>query len=261
MPATSIELAPVKFPDLESLERIEHGFFTRPGGVSKGIYKGLNVGLGSDDNKDDIEENRKRVVNYFSVPVHNLVTPFQVHSADPLIIDKPFEGARPKADAVVTKTPGLIAGILTADCGPVLFADPNAGVVASAHAGWQGATGGILENTVNAMESLGAARNNITAILGPTISQKHYEVGPEFVERLITMDKKNERWLIPSGKKDHAMFDLPGYIVNRLQNFGVTAQWTGHCTYADENLFYSYRRKTHRNEPDYGRQLSAICII
>lgn len=252
--------APVQSPKLNLDQSIKHGFFTRAGGVSDGIYKGLNVGIGSNDDAEKVTENRARVAAHFTVSPECLITPYQIHSPDVVIVDGPFSGERPKADAVITKTPGVIAGILTADCGPVLFADAKAGIVGASHAGWQGAVGGILESTVKAMQSLGSKKSDIVAVLGPTISQDNYEVGPEFVDRLLSLDSENSQWLIASVKPDHAQFDLPGYIVNRLNNFGVAASWTGHCTYREEDLFYSYRRKTHRAEPDYGRQISAICI-
>jgi len=178
-----------------------------------------------------------------------------------LLVHEPWAANyKPQVDALVTATPDLAIGIQTADCGPVLFLDPENRVAGAAHSGWKGATGGVLENTISAMETLGAERQHITAILGPTISAENYEVGPEFVERLVQQDSQNDRWFRPSEKRDHAMFDLPGYIVNRLEASGIQAGWTGHCTYADEGKFYSYRRKTHRGEKDYGRQISVITI-
>ena len=239
---------------------IRHGFFTREGGVSDGIYRGLNTGMGSEDEREKVLENRRRVAAHLDVAPQNLATLYQIHSSSVLEIDKAPSGDRPKSDALVTATPGIAIAILTADCGPLLFADAERGVVGAAHAGWKGATGGILENTVMAMEALGAKRENIRAVLGPTISQANYEVGPEFVDRLAALDPANDRWLAPSGNEGHAMFDLPGYIVSRLKGFGIAAEWTGECTYADEDRFFSYRRTTHRKELDYGRQISAICL-
>lgn len=253
------ELNPVTAPALAG-NNIRHGFFTRDGGVSEGIYRGLNTGIGSGDERDKVLENRRRVASHLQVPAQNLATLYQIHSSSVLEIDRAPTGERPKSDALVTATPGIAIAVLTADCGPVLFADAESGVIGAAHAGWKGATGGILENTVMAMEALGASRESIRAVLGPTISQQNYEVGPEFVERLLALDPANERWLAPSERAGHAMFDLPGYIVSRLQGFSIAAEWTGECTYADENRFFSYRRTTHRNEPDYGRQISAICL-
>ncbi len=255
-------LAPILCFGLGALApQIVHGFFTRKGGRSIGLYDSLNCGLGSADDREPVLANRALVAGHLGVKDGHLATPHQVHSPDVLVVDKPWaRNERPVADAVVTRTPGLAIGVLTADCGPVLFADAKAGIVGAAHAGWKGATGGVLENTIAAMESLGAQRENIIATLGPTISQRNYEVGPEFVERLLTLDKTNERYLAPSGKSGHASFDLPGYIVTRLEKAGTQARWTGQCTYADEPRFYSYRRTTHRGEPDYGRQISCILI-
>ncbi len=237
------------------------GFFTRAGGVSSGIYAGLNVGLGSGDDRSLVVENRRRVAAHLQVTPDTLLSPFQIHSTDVVAVEKPWgERERPKVDALVTNKPGIAIGILSADCGPVLFLDAHNRVAGAAHAGWKGATGGVLENTVSAMETLGAERDQIVAVLGPTISANHYEVGPEFVDRLTQIDPANDRFLTASKNQDHAMFDLPGYIVERLNQDGVTANWTGHCTYADEDGFFSYRRKTHRDEPDYGRQISAISL-
>ena len=253
------ELKPVTARTLAG-DNIRHGFFTRDGGVSDGIYRGLNVGIGSRDERDKVLENRHRVATHLDVAPQNLATLYQIHSSSVLEISRAAAGDRPKSDAMVTDTPGIAIGILTADCGPVLFADAESGIIGAAHAGWKGATGGILENTVTAMETLGARRENIRAVLGPTISQANYEVGPEFIDRLMALDPANDRWLAPSANEGHAMFDLPGYIVSRLQALGVAAEWTGECTYADEDRFFSYRRTTHRQEPDYGRQISAICL-
>lgn len=240
---------------------IRHGFFTRQGGVSEGIYQGLNVGLGSSDDPARVEENRTRVCNWFGQPAVNLVTPHQVHSADVIIADAPLVGDRPKADAVVSATPGIVVGILTADCGPVLFADPEAGVIAAAHAGWRGALDGVLENTISTMEGFGARRERIAASLGPTISGSNYEVGPEFRDRFVAQNPKWESYFKPSQRPDHSLFDLPAFIVDRLQASGVEAHSAAHCTYADEHRYFSYRRTTHRSEADYGRQISAICIV
>lgn len=240
--------------------RLEHGFFTRQGGVSRGIYQGLNVGLGSGDERGDVLENRARVAARLGDSPF-LATPRQTHSPDVAVVDAPWApGEQPVADAVVTNRPGIAAGVLTADCGPVLFAEAQSGVVGAAHAGWKGATGGVLENTIAAMERLGADRSRILATLGPTISQANYEVGPEFVERLVALDPANAAWLAASPRPAHAMFDLPAYILARLERAGVAAVWTGECTYADADRFFSFRRTTHRGEPDYGRQISAILI-
>jgi len=253
---------PIRSPALDSFAEngIRHGFFTRAGGVSQGVYRGLNVGQGSDDRPQDVAENRNRVARWMGVDTPRLVTVHQVHSADAVAVDAPFGAERPRADAMVTDRPGVALGVLTADCGPVLFADPEARVIGAAHAGWKGAFTGILEATVEAMERLGAARRRITAVLGPSISQSAYEVGPEFIERFVSADPANERWFAPSSRAGHAMFDLNGYTVDRLAAAGVDASQLGLCTYAEEDRFFSYRRTTHRKEPDYGRQISAIVL-
>ena len=254
----AFSISPIRVEALAG-PNIVHGFFTRAGGVSSGIYRGLNVGLGSKDDRDYVLENRRRVAAELEVDPQALTTPYQIHSTDVLEVREPWpSGERPKVDALVTATPGLAIGILTADCGPVLFSDAKNGVVGAAHAGWKGAIGGILENTVTAMETLGADRNSIKAVLGPTISQQNYEVGPEFVERFTNADYDNRRYFKLSENNGHAMFDLPGFVTDRLVAAGISASWTGDCTYADEDRFFSYRRTTHRQEPDYGRQISAI---
>ena len=241
------------------MPRVNHGFFTREGGLSSGIYASLNAGLGSSDQRSHVVANRSRICAHLGADF--LATPHQVHSPDVLVISQPWDpSSRPVADAVVTPTAGLAIGVLTADCGPVLFADPKAGIVGAAHAGWKGATSGVLENTIAKMLELGAKPSQIIAALGPTISQANYEVGPEFIERLIGLDSANARFVVASKKPEHGLFDLPGYILRRLKNAGVTADWTGQCTYGDALRFYSYRRTTHLREPDYGRQVSCIMI-
>lgn len=239
---------------------IRHGYFTRAGGVSEGLYRGLNVGLGSNDERDKVLENRRRVAAWFDLPVERLATVHQVHSPDVVTIDADYDGARPEADAMVTRTPGIVLGVLAADCGPILFADPDNRVVGAAHAGWKGALTGVLENTIAAMEALGADRGRIIACLGPSISQASYEVGPEFVDRFVTQDPAYGQYFIPSAKPGHSMFDLPALTVGRLKKAGVRAESVGFCTYPDSERFFSYRRTTHNNEPDYGRQISAISI-
>lgn len=240
---------------------IRHGFFTRTGGVSGGLFRGLNVGLGSGDDREDILENRSRVCRSFSASSDRLATPHQVHSPDVWVVDQSFDGRRPKADAVVSAAPGIVLGVLTADCGPILLADPVAGVIGAAHAGWSGALSGVAENTVARMEEIGAVRSRITACLGPSISAANYEVGPEFVDRFVDDDPANAGFFSPSGKAGHCLFDLQNYTLQRLANAGISVHLSGHCTYADEDNFFSYRRATHRNEPDYGRQISAISIV
>ncbi|WP_421859250.1 peptidoglycan editing factor PgeF [Oricola sp.] len=252
---------PVLSELLSASSGIRHGFFTREGGVSTGLYSGLNVGLGSGDDTRRVRENRNRVANWLGKPGAGLSTPHQVHSADAIVVSEPIgETRRPTADAVVTTTPGLIVGVLTADCGPVLFADPQNRVVAAAHAGWKGALTGVLENTIAAMRENGASPSSIIAELGPTIGQANYEVGPEFRDRFIDADAANGVYFLPSDREQHYRFDLPGYIMARLERAGVRASQTGTCTYGDEARFFSYRRTTHRNEPDYGRQISAIML-
>lgn len=239
---------------------INHGFFTSEGGVSDGIYHSLNVGLGSDDDGGRVAENRALVCRALGGEDGLLATVYQHHSADVVIAEHAWRDERPKADAIVTKVPGLVIGILTADCGPVLFADGEACVIGAAHAGWQGAKNGVLENTVEAMIALGARRENIIATLGPCISEKNYEVGPEFEAQFVALQAGNEQYFSPSNRKTHHMFDLGQYIVDRLNGAGVQARSLGVCTYGEADRLYSYRRSTHKNEPDYGRQISAIVL-
>lgn len=239
------------------LDGVHHGFFTRRGGASSGVFEGLNCGSGSSDQADVVRINRARVADAMRVAHDDLVTVHQVHSADVVIVDAQFQGDRPKADALVTTTPGIALGILTADCLPVLFADPEAGVIGAAHAGWKGAQTGILEATVEAMISLGARAGAIRAAIGPSISQQNYEVGPEFYETFEAEDAESSRFF-SGGDGDRMHFDLPGFALDRLRRVGGQAEWTRHCTYADEDRFYSYRRSVHRREADYGRMISSI---
>lgn len=254
---------PIECPFLRepSGGRIKHGFFTRQGGVSDGIYRGLNVGLGSNDLRENVLQNRTMIADWFTRPLGYLATVNQVHSPDVVTVDADYNGERPSADAMVTATPGLILGVLSADCGPILFADAENGVVGAAHAGWKGALGGVLENTIEAMISLGARRKHIRASLGPSISQRNYEVGPEFIERFLAQDPSYDAFFSSSSRIGHAMFDLQGLTVKRLTDAGVHATSLGLCTYTDTERFYSYRRTTHAGEPDYGRQISAIAIV
>jgi YfiH family protein len=256
------KLDPIRSPMLEKVAEagIQHGFFTRTGGVSAGLYRGLNTGVGSNDDPEKVAENRRRVAAWMGVSADKLLSVYQIHSPDVIVVREAFSPPRPKADAMVTDRPGLAIGASAADCGPVLFADAQARVIGAAHAGWKGALTGVLENTVTAMEGLGAKRDCIIAVLGPSISQKNYEVGPEFVERFTAADSDNECYFVPSGKQGHALFDLNLYTVDRLAKAGVQASQLGRCTYAEENLFYSYRRATHRREADYGRLISAIAL-
>ncbi|MES0870728.1 peptidoglycan editing factor PgeF [Pseudovibrio sp. SCP19] len=252
----------IKVPELEAMQRISHGFFTREGGVSSGIYKGLNVGLGSSDNREDVLENRRRVAEKLGTTPEHLVTPYQIHSTKVLSVSGPFaEEDDKRADALVTNTPGVAIGILTADCGPILFVDPENGVIGAAHSGWKGAVDGILPNTVKAMKQLGADPANITAVMGPMISQKAYEVGPEFALRFLEQSQDNQRFFVPSEKPLHSMFDLPAFIKAQLDQLGLKEVIDLKlCTYADADRFFSYRRTTHNKEPDYGRQISTIML-
>ncbi len=243
----------------DALARMRHGFFTRRGGASSGFFASLNCGFGSTDRKETVATNRKRVADTLGISPKRLATVHQVHSARALATDTPFH-VRPKADAMATATPGLGLAILTADCQPVLFADKAAHVIGAAHAGWRGALDGILEATVNAMEGLGARPAEISAVIGPSISQCAYEVGPEFLERFVDDDPGNTRFFA-NGRGDRYQFDLVGYSLQRLRIAGIgEVQWTGHCTYSDSDRFFSYRRSRHRNEPEYGRLMSVICL-
>ena len=236
---------------------LRHGFFTRKGGASSGIFAGLNCGTGSTDLAEAVVINRARVAAAMGAGKDALMSVTQVHSAEAITLTGPLT-TKPRADAMVTATPGLVLTVLTADCQPVLFADAEAGVIGAAHAGWRGARDGILEATVDAMEALGARRAQIHAVIGPTISQAVYEVGPEFYESFTEDDPASRRFFVP-GKADRFLFDLPGYGLWRLRNAGVgEAEWTRHCTYRDPERFYSFRRTTHAGEADYGRLISAI---
>ncbi|WP_460273951.1 peptidoglycan editing factor PgeF [Celeribacter sp. ULVN23_4] len=242
----------------DALDGIQHGFFTRKGGASSGVFEGLNCGLSSSDQADIVKINRTRAAQALGVGPEALCSAYQVHSADVARIEGPQNGPAPKVDALVTDQPGLALVILTADCQPVLFADREAGVIGAAHAGWKGAISGVLEETVEAMVGLGATRENISAVIGPTISQRAYEVGPEFFEDFLAEDQENARFFA-SGTGDRYQFDLPAFGLHRLRQAGVgQAEWTRHCTYSDPERFYSYRRSVHRKEADYGRLISLI---
>lgn len=238
---------------------VKHGFFTRRGGASSGVFSGLNCGQGSTDQAEIVAINRSRVADAMGVAHDHLLGVHQVHSATAVAVDAPL-GAKPRADALVTATPGVALSVLTADCQPVLFADPKAGVIGAAHAGWRGALDGILLATVEAMEVLGARREDITAVIGPSISQRAYEVGPEFMDSFMDESPDYARYFI-NGEGDRMLFDLPGFGLNRLRATGVGhAEWTRHCTFSDPARFYSYRRTTHAKEADYGRLISAITL-
>ncbi|MFB9264312.1 peptidoglycan editing factor PgeF [Bradyrhizobium erythrophlei] len=246
---------------LSAIPGLRHAFFSREGGVSDGVYGSLNGGLGSRDDPAKVIENRRRMAEQLGVPLANLLSVHQVHSPDVAVATGPWDGAaRPKADALVTRTEGLAISVTTADCGPILFVDPNARVIGAAHAGWKGALTGILESTIAAMEKLGAERSGIVAAIGPLIRQESYEVGNEFVERFIEADAENGMFFVPGERDGHAMFDLAGYIRMRLETAGVLMiDDLGIDTYADER-FFSYRRSVHRKEADYGRLVHAIAL-
>ncbi len=247
---------------LTDLPGIRHAFFTRAGGVSEGVYASLNGGTGSNDDQAKVSENRARMAAALGVAPDRLLTAYQIHSPDVVTVETPWtHEARPRADAMVMRTPHIAIGVSTADCGPVLFADSDAGVIGAAHAGWRGAFTGVLEATIAAMEKLGARRERIAVALGPMIRQDNYEVGPEFVARFHDADPENERFFKPSARAGHAMFDLAGYIAHHLKGAGiVTIDDLDLCTYADADRFYSYRRMTLRKEPDYGRHINAIAL-
>jgi YfiH family protein len=247
---------------LSALPRIRHAFFTRHGGVSEGIYASLNGGVGSNDALARVRENRARMAAMLGVSPEHFLTAYQIHSPDVIVAENPWPAeARPRADAIVTRVPGLAIGISTADCGPLLLADRQARVIGAAHAGWRGALTGVLEATLGAMERLGAQRERIVAALGPMIGQKNYEVGRDLVEQFTAAAPDNARFFVAARRTGHAQFDLPGYIVARLKRAGVAqVENVALCTYADAGRFYSYRRATHRGEPDYGRHISAIAL-
>ncbi|MCA8883998.1 MAG: peptidoglycan editing factor PgeF [Rhodobacteraceae bacterium] len=242
----------------DALAPLRHGFFTRRGGASSGVFDGLNCGLGSSDQANAVEINRARVARAMDAMPSQMWRVNQTHSANVVVADGAATHPPAEADALVTATPGTLLSILTADCAPVLFADHSAGVVGAAHAGWRGAISGILDATVDAMVGLGAERANIVAVIGPTISQRAYEVGPEFFDDFMAEDMNNSRFFA-NGQGDRLMFDLPGYELHRLRESGIGhAEWLRHCTYSNPALFYSYRRSVHEKQADYGRLISTI---
>lgn len=240
----------------DALAPLRHGFFTRKGGASSGIFSGLNCGAGSSDLSDVVAINRGRVAQAMAVPPEALIGVHQVHSSGVVTVRGP--GPQGRADAMVTDVPGLALSVLTADCMPVLMADAEAGVVGAVHAGWRGALAGVLEATLDAMEALGADRADTRAVIGPCISQRAYEVGPEFLATFESDDPAHA-WFFANGTGDRYLFDLPGFGLKRLRDAGIGhAEWTRHCTYSDPDLFYSFRRSLHLGEVDYGRLLSTI---
>ena len=243
--------------------KIKHGFFTREGGVSNGLYNSLNCGFGSGDSFDNVNTNRNLTLLQLGVPKKILLTCNQVHSAKAVTVSMPWSSEdAPKADGMVTNVPGIVLGILTADCAPVLFADSTAGIIGAAHAGWQGALNGILEATAAKMIGLGSSYENISVVIGPCIGEDSYEIGPEFQKNFINSSMKNNIFFKPSQKKGHHMFDLVSYIENRLFKMGIHGIFrTDYDTFRDKDLFFSYRRSVKHREPDYGRELSAITLV
>ena len=240
---------------------LRHAFFTREGGVSTGVYTSLNGGTGSNDDPQAVQRNRTLMAEALGVSEPQLLVPYQIHSADVVIASDVWQ-ERPRVDGVVTNVPGLAIGVTGADCGMILFADSQARVIGACHAGWKGALTGVLENTLSKMEELGAKRSAISAVLGPTIGAKSYEVGPEFVTRFEQDEKEAQRFFTKSPRDGHAMFNLPAFIAMRLQRAGVGRfHDLALDTYADEARFFSYRRTTHRKEADYGRLVSAIALL
>jgi polyphenol oxidase len=240
---------------------VSHGFFTRGGGHSTGIFASLNCGLGSGDDPDLVMKNRETVTRQLGAST--LVSAWQVHSADVATVTEAWPvDQRPKADAMVTNTKGLAIGVLTADCAPVLFLDREARVIGAAHSGWKGALHGVALNTITAMEALGAERGRMTTVIGPTISKANYEVGPEFAAPFLARDAEARKFFTPSVRDGHHMFDLPGFLQRQMKLAGVgTVINLDLCTYADEAKFFSYRRATHRGETDYGRLISALALV
>ena len=253
----------IQAPSLSAFQNIRHAFFTREGGVSEGLYESLNGGIGSKDAPDKVRENRARMAAALGVVPTHFVTCYQIHSPDVIVAEKPWTRENsPRADAIVTRVPGLAIGVTTADCGPILFADEAASVIGATHAGWKGALIGVLEATIRAMERLGAQRSRISAALGPMIRQPNYEVSAEFIERFNAADAANDRFFAPATRSGHAMFDLPGYVRARLERAEIQSiEDLDLCTYADPARFFSYRRATHRAEPDYGRHVNAIALM
>lgn len=246
------------------LERpgLRHGFFTREGGVSEGLYASLNVGVGSRDDPAAVTENRRRIAAVFGADPDDLACCYQIHSAITRVADGPWRGERPEGDAVVTERPGLVCGVLTADCAPVLLADPEAGVVGAVHAGWKGALSGVVQSAVAAMQALRGEPSRMVAVVGPCIGPDSYEVGLEFQDQFTHHDPGSERFFRPGATPDHRLFDLPGFVLWRLEQAGVgEAAWTGHDTCPDEARFFSNRRAFRRGEPDFGRLMSAISLV
>ncbi len=256
-------MTPIRSHSLAGTQRVVHGYFGRQGGVSSGKYASLNCGFGSGDDSSCVRENRSRVAQSLGTVEANLLTVYQIHSADGVQVEASWarEDA-PKADAMATVVRGVALGILTADCAPVLLSDEGAGVVGAAHAGWKGALDGVLEAVVTLMERLGANRSRIRAAVGPCIGQDSYEVGPEFFDRFKTAAPDNHQYFVPASRETHWQFDLPGFVADRLMALGVSGvDRMGQDTYANEMDYFSFRRSTHRGEVDYGRNMSAIMLV
>jgi len=248
--------------NLKQIKQIKHGFFTRGNGVSKGIYALLNCGIGSLDEKNNVIKNRKLVAKKIGFSAENFAFLYQSHSNDVVVVEKLWRHSKmPKADAMVTKQSGIALGILTADCVPVLFADAKNNVIGAAHAGWQGAFSGIVQNTIQAMIKIGAEIENISCAIGPAIAQKSYQVGIDFKQKFIAQNENNEQYFISSKDIEHFMFDLKKFVFDSAQNSGIkNIDMLDNDTYTEEDNFFSYRRATHKKEPDYGRQVSVIVL-
>ncbi len=255
-------ISPITAPGLAALAGIGHGFYTRAGGASAGLYASLNCGAGSRDEPALVVENRARVASSLGTTRERLLSPYQIHSARAVHVDAPWpEGNRPDADGIVTATPGLAIGVLTADCAPVLFVDTEARVIGAAHAGWRGALSGVLAATLEAMIAIGARRSRVRAALGPAIGREAYEVGPELEAEFLAADGGHARFFRRPEAGARPRFDLQGFVMARLGSLGIAgSESVGLCTYTDESRFYSFRRATHRKEADYGRQISAIVL-
>lgn len=250
----------ISCPEFSKATNIKHGFFTRKGGVSEGIYSSLNLGAGSHDKSENVQKNRHIAMEFFGFDEKNLHTLYQIHSSKVITVSGAFE-KRIEADAMVSKTANTVLGILTADCTPVLFADNENKIIGAAHAGWKGAITAILQNTITSMEELGAKRQNIIATIGPTISQSSYEVGKEYYDRFSEESTANSKFFMPSDRSEHYKFDLPAYVESQLKIAGLKSVGNVQMdTYSDAETFFSYRRSCHKNEPDYGRNLSVIAI-
>jgi len=249
-------------PLLAQESGVRHGFFGREGGVSEGLFATLNCGFGADDEPERVAENRRRAMAALGRPAESLVTAYQFHSADVILVEQPWSReSAPRADAMVTRRPEVTLGVLAADCVPVLLADATAGVVGAAHAGWKGALGGVVAAVAAAKIEQGAEAERLVAAIGPAIAQPSYEVGPEFPAPFLAENEDNARFFRPSTRDGHHMFDLPGYVEAQLRSLGLSGiAVLPHDTCAEEDLFFSYRRATHRGEKDYGRGLSAIAV-